>query len=142
MRSLLRRVLWFVAGAAIAYLFDPITGRKRRADLTAQAKSRVSDAGHEVRAKARYQAGVARGWAHEAFVPETPPASEAELLQKVRSEAVGPTRGKVGHVGIEIEGDVVHLVGTSIDRAAEMELAERIAAVTGVGEVRNELVPV
>lgn len=141
MRSLMRRVVWFGAGAAAAYLLDPITGRKRRADLAAQAKARISDAGDEVKTRARYQTGVAKGWVHETFVPEQPPATEGELLQKIRSEAVGPTQRKVDHVDLRIDGDVVHMVGSSRDPAAERELMERIAAVTGVSEVRNELVP-
>lgn len=129
------------AGAAAAYLLDPVSGRKRRADLIAQGRSRMSDAASTAGAKTRYQSGKTKGWFYETFVPEEPPADDQALLQKIRSEAVGPTRGDVGHVDIRIEAGVVHLLGTSMDRAAEDELAERIADVTGVTEVRNEMVP-
>lgn len=140
MGRLYRDLIAFGTGAAVAYFFDPISGNKRRADLIAQTRSQISGAASTVDAKRRYQTGRAKGWLHETFVPEELPRDDQELLQKVRSEAVGPTPGDVGHVDIRVEHGVVHLVGTSMDRGAEDELAERIAAVTGVTEVRNELV--
>lgn len=130
----------FGTGATLAYFFDPISGNKRRADLIAQTRSQMSDASSTLDAKSRYQTGRAKGWFYETFVPEKEPEDDQELLQKVRSEAVGPTRGNVGHVDIRIEDGVVHLVGASKDRGAEEELVARIADVTGVTEVRNELV--
>lgn len=141
MGRLFRDMVAFGTGAAVAYMFDPVTGRQRRADLMAQGRSQISDVASAAGAKTRYQSGKAKGWFYETFVPEKPPADDQELLQKIRSEAFGPTRGNVGHVDIRIEDGVVYLVGTSMDRAAEDELTERIADVTGVTEVRNELVP-
>ena len=140
MGRLLRDMVALGTGVMVAYLFDPVSGRKRRADLMAQTRSQVSGAASTVDTKARYQSGKAKGWLHETFIPEEAPGDDRTLLQKIRSEAVGPTRGSFGHVEVQVDDGVVRLVGTSMDRAAEDELAERIAEVTGVIEVRNELV--
>lgn len=126
-------------GAAAAYLFDPDNGRGRRAELTDRARSQASDVASDLDARIRYQAGKARGVMHETFIPEDPPRTESELMQKIRSEAVGPIDGNVDHVEIRVDGGAVHLVGTSVDPAVERALAERIAGVTGVVEVHNEL---
>lgn len=128
-------------GAIAAYLLDPVSGRGRRAELTARAKSQASDVASDLSVKARYEAGRAKGLFYETFVPEEPPRNEAELLQKIRSEAVGPTDGNLDNVDIRVDGSVVHLVGSSVDPAAEHELVNRISRLTGVTEVHNELVP-
>lgn len=128
-------------GAIAAYLLDPVSGRGRRAELTARAKSQASDVASDLSVKARYEAERAKGLFYETFVPEEPPRNEAELLQKIRSEAVGPTDGNLDNVDIRVDGSVVHLVGSSVDPAAEHELVNRISRLTGVTEVHNELVP-
>jgi osmotically-inducible protein OsmY len=128
-------------GATAAYLLDPVNGRRRRADLIAQARSQVTDAVSTVDTKTRYQSGRAKGWLHETFVSQDAPEDDQTLLQKVRSEAVGPTRGDLGHIEIRVENGVVRLLGVSADPLVEQELAKRIAHVTGVTEVSNELAP-
>lgn len=138
---LLKKLTMMGIGAIAAYLLDPVSGRGRRADLAARAKSQASDVASDLNAKLRYEAGKAKGLFYETFVPEEPPRSEAELLQKIRSEAVGPTGGKVDHVDIRVDGSVVRLVGPSVDPLAEHELTERVSRLTGVSEVHNELVP-
>jgi osmotically-inducible protein OsmY len=60
------------------------------------------------------------------------------LLQKVRSEAVGPT-GNLGEIEVRVDEGTVVLVGPSIDPAREEELMERIEKVVGVTGIRNEL---
>jgi osmotically-inducible protein OsmY len=72
------------------------------------------------------------------FSEETPPLTDADLLQKVRSEAVGPT-GNLGQIEVRVDEGTVVLVGPSIDPAREEELMERIEKVVGVTGIRNEL---
>lgn len=139
MGRLLGYIIALGMGATAAYLLDPVNGRKRRADLMAQARSQMSDAVSTVETKAKYQSGKAKGWLHETFVPEEPPADDQTLLQKVRSEAVGPTPGDMGHIEIRVDNGVVRLLGVSVDPLLEQELAKRISHVTGVTEVSNEL---
>ncbi|MFP4072983.1 MAG: BON domain-containing protein [Actinomycetota bacterium] len=138
---LLKNLALIGIGAIAAYLLDPVSGRGRRVELTARARSQASDVASDLSAKARYEAGKAKGFFYETFVPEEPPRNEAELLQKIRSEAVGPTDANLDHVDIRVDGSVVRLVGPSVNPLAEHELAERISQLTGVSQVHNELVP-
>jgi hypothetical protein len=60
------RMLWGgVVGATLQYLYDPQSGKSRRARLKDQAAARVRDATREISRKARYQRGRLRGVAHE-----------------------------------------------------------------------------
>jgi osmotically-inducible protein OsmY len=134
-------MFWFAVGALVTYLFDPVSGRGRRSRLFDQTRARVDDAVDEVGARARYQAGRARGVVHETMHREEPPRTDEQLLQKVRSEAVGMVPGSTAHVEVRVDDGVVRLIGHSRDQMQERELIERIQDVTGVREVRNELVP-
>ncbi|MDX1747114.1 MAG: YtxH domain-containing protein, partial [Halobacteriales archaeon] len=92
MWKLLKRTALVAIGAAVAYLFDPVSGRGRRARLADQAGARARETADQVRKRADYTAGQMRGAAHEAFNRrDDEPADDAELLQKVRSEAIGPS---------------------------------------------------
>jgi osmotically-inducible protein OsmY len=102
----------------------------------------VRDAANAIQKKARYQAGRAKGVVYETLTTEDPPRDDGDLLQKVRSEAVGRIPGSVDHVDVRVEDGVVYLLGESTDTAREHELVERVRNVTGVREVRNELVGV
>lgn len=142
MTRTLGRLFWMAVGAAIAYLWDPVSGRSRRARLQDQATARLSNTLDTAQKQARYQAGRAKGAVYEAVSSDEPPRDDRELLQKVRSEAVGMVPGSLDHVDVRVENGVVHLLGESRDVAREHELVERVRDVTGVREVRNELVTV
>ncbi len=137
----IKRLPWIVAGVGLGYLLDPVSGRGRRARLGDQAAARMSDLMETIGKKARYEAGRAKGAAHEMLRSDQPPADDQELLQKVRSEAVGMVAGSVGHIQIDVDDGVVTLTGISDDRARERDLIRRIRDVTGVRDIRNELIP-
>jgi osmotically-inducible protein OsmY len=134
------RIFWIGVGAAIAYLWDPVSGRSRRARLEDQIAADVRDRADAIRKKARYQAGRAKGVAYETLTSEEPPRDDHELLQKVKSEAVGMVPGSLDHVDVRVDDGIVYLLGESTDTARERELMERVRDVIGVREVRNELV--
>lgn len=138
MSRLIRTVSVLGIGAALAYLLDPDRGKGRRAKLADQARARARDTAEEISKKARYEAGRMRGMTHEVFSAETPPNNDAELLQKVRSEAIGPA-GLAGDIEVRVDEGVVVLAGPSVDREIEEDLIERIENVVGVSGVRNEL---
>ena len=139
MFRLISRAFWMAVGAVIAYLFDPVSGRSRRARLSDQAAARVRDLFDAAGKEARYQAGKVKGVVHEITTTDEAPASDEDLLQKIRSEAVGPAPGSFSHVDIEVEDGTVRLTGTSTDAAAEEDLIGRIRRVAGVESVENEL---
>lgn len=142
MKRLITRFTWATIGAAAAYLFDPVSGRSRRARLFDQAKSRLRRNADELSRRFRYESGRARGALYEILPTEQAPSSDQELLQKVRSEAVGSMRDSVSHVSVSVDDGVVYLAGVSKDQDLERELAHRIGEVMGVREVRDELIAV
>jgi len=126
-------------GAALAYLLDPVSGRSRRARLADQAAARMKDGAEEATRRARYEMGRAKGTIHEMGADADYPADDRMLLQKVRSEAVGPAGLSTSDIEIDVENGEVILRGASQDAAREMDLVRRIQDVTGVQRVRNEL---
>lgn len=139
MSGFIKSVIAAAAGAAVAYLFDPVSGRGRRARLTDQTAAGARRAVNEAQTRARYEAGRAKGAMHEAGPDTDYPKDDAELLQKVRSEAVGPSDVSTADIEIHIEEGEVVLRGLSHDLEAEEDLVRRIEDVTGVRRVRNEL---
>lgn len=60
------RMLWGgVVGATLQYMYDPTSGRSRRARLKDQAAARVRDLTRTIGRKVRFQRGRLRGFAHE-----------------------------------------------------------------------------
>lgn len=139
MANFMRTTMAALAGAAAAYLFDPVSGRSRRARLMDQAAARARRGVDDAERKARYEVGRMKGAVHEAGPDRDYPRDDAELLQKVRSEAVGPSAASTADMEIHVEDGEVILRGVSHDLAAENDLVQRIEEVTGVRRVRNEL---
>lgn len=139
MSSFSKSLLGVLAGAAAAYLFDPVSGRSRRARITDQTAALARRSVDEAERRARYEAGRVKGAVHEAAPERDHPRDDAELLQKVRSEAVGPSPASTSDMEIHVDEGEVVLRGVSRDRQAEADLVQRIEDVTGVRRVRNEL---
>lgn len=140
MRRRIAAMFWMAVGAALAYYFDPERGRGRRTRLHDQIMSQLRDGIRDAERLARHGVDRTTGAIHEALIPDEPPRSDEELLQKVRSEAIGPGTGPDDHVEVAVSNGTVVLSGESIDPDRSRRLVERVAAVTGVQEVRNELV--
>lgn len=139
MSSFSKSLLAALAGAAIAYLLDPVSGRSRRARIMDQTVALARRSVDEAERRARYEAGRVKGAVHEAGPERDYPRDDAELLQKVRSEAVGPSSASTSDIEIHVDDGEVVLRGVSRDRGAEDDLVQRIDGVTGVRRVRNEL---
>lgn len=61
----LRMLSGGVMGATLQYLYDPTSGRSRRARLRDQSAARVREVTRRIGRKIRYQLGRLRGVAHE-----------------------------------------------------------------------------
>lgn len=142
MSRLVPRLGWMALGAALAHYFDPINGRGRRARLRDQAVARWNDGIDLLQRRTEYELGRAKGAVVEAVTSEEPPRDDRALLQKVRSEAVGPMADLPDHVHVRVDHGVVTLTGQSGDPTLERELIRRIGEVTGVEGIRNHLIPV
>ncbi|HEX6286219.1 MAG TPA: hypothetical protein VFZ80_01945, partial [Acidimicrobiia bacterium] len=90
--------------ALLTYLLDPDRGRARRARFADQLSAKGRDISDTVAAKAKYQKGVFEGVAHEvaSVFDEEKAYDDETLMQKVRSEAVGPSGVDAGDVVIDI----------------------------------------
>lgn len=141
MARLFKTALALAAGAGLAYLLDPDRGHARRARLKDQLAARARDAGDEVRRRAEYEAGRMKGVVHDIAAEGTDvPIDDQELMQKIKSEAVGPSAVDAGQVEVIVEGGHVTLRGTA-DPHAVQDLIDRVAAVTGVHRIQNEITP-
>lgn len=123
----------------LTYLFDPDRGRSRRAKLSDQLAARGRDAADTVRAQAKYQKGVAEGLAHEAkSVFEEPRELDDEtILEKVRSEALGPADIDGSQVWIDVRGGHVSITGSIDDEDGRNRLLKLIEGVEGVNSVED-----
>jgi osmotically-inducible protein OsmY len=123
-------------GAAAAYLGDPDRGSARRAELQQQARSSFSDASDQALDAARDTTQRAVGSAIDA-VPEITRPSDAVLLERVRSEAIGPSEVPNAQLVTTVVDGVVELRG-KVDTLPQREaLLAAVAAVEGVREVRD-----
>ncbi|MGH8916700.1 MAG: BON domain-containing protein [Acidimicrobiia bacterium] len=123
-----------------AYLLDPDMGRTRRAKLADQSRALARKVADRTEARARYQQGVARGALHTLSRPFRPriEIDDDTLLQKVRSEALGPWSGRAQGVEVDIDNGIVTLTG-SAEPASVDELIHRVERVDGVGSVVNRI---
>ncbi len=137
-------VLGALCGAVIAYLADPDLGRTRRSKLRDQSAGTArqlkrrgvrmgrrvsSDAAGAVQRLARQRTGVQ--------VAAT--LSDAELKDKVESEALGAAWVPKGRINVDVVARVVTLRG-QLDSPEEIDRIGRVvAAISGVGGVENLL---
>jgi hypothetical protein len=132
-------------GAAVAYWLDPDNGAGRRARLRSQLAARLRDLVAAGGRRLRYQRGVAKGLVHEAVdaLRADRDFDDADLVQKVKSEAVGPWIRRTGHRGdVEVtakDGDVT-LDGAIDDPVTRQELVRLVESVEGVRSISDRLV--
>ncbi len=134
-------------GAAAAYWLDPDQGAGRRARTRSQLAARGRDLMSAGSDKLEYQKGVAKGVMHDvagAFRPERE-FDDSELVQKVRSEAVGPWMQRTGHMGnieVAVESGEVTLSGSIDDPDKRQTLLRLVENVEGVLSVTDRLVSI
>lgn len=141
MRKFLTSMGLVFIGGLLMYLMDPDRGRSRRARLADQAEARSRDVVDAVTTQAKYQAGVAKGAAHEiadAVTPDSDDYDDEALLQKVRSEAVGPVGAST--IEVDVTDGVVTVTGSHEDERSRKRLMKLIERVDGVASIDDQLV--
>ena len=128
-------------GAALAYLFDPQSGRRRRAMLrdrsAATARRGASEAEQVGRAAAAEAYGVSQKAQHLKEEPKE--YDDVTLAQKVQSEIFRDADVPKGQINVNAEDGIVVLRG-EVERPELMEeLVERTRKVQGVRDVQNLL---
>lgn len=137
-------VLGAVCGAVIAYIADPDLGRTRRSKLRDQLAGRARQLkrrGARVGRRAGSEAtGAAQRLVHERTRAQVAAIlSDAELKDKVQSEALGAAWVPKGQINVDVEARVVTLRG-QLDSPEEInQLGRVVAAVAGVEGVKNLL---
>lgn len=142
MRKFLASLGLIALGGLIMYLMDPDRGRTRRARLADQAEARSKDVADAVSATARYQAGVVKGVAHDVadvFTSDDTDYDDQQLLQKVRSEVIGPSDWGDTDLEIDVTNGEVSVRGSLADDKMRRRLLKAIEKVDGVRSVDDQL---
>lgn len=131
-------LLGAAAGASLAYLFDPVSGRRRQARIRDKSVKAGHHVGRAVRRQARNSANHLQGMAaviNGAFHRETPSAEV--LIARVRSR-IGRAVRYPGAIHVEAREGHVTLKGDVL--AGEVEkLLKQTQRVRGVREVESLL---
>ncbi|HZA26437.1 MAG TPA: BON domain-containing protein [Actinomycetota bacterium] len=130
-----------VAGAALAFLFDPQRGKARRKKAIDRVGGTVRKATRRTARFGRHMASDARGMARrlaargERRMPET----DAVLVTKVESEVLGDPDLPKGSVSINAEDGIIVLRG-QVERPEQIRRLEKaVRKVDGVQGVENLL---
>lgn len=137
--GLMKMALAAAGGAATAYLYDPVRGRRRRAELRDRSRAMVRKEMRAVERQAHYERGRAEGIAHRlrGGAPSVP-EDDMTLLDKIRSEVLG--RLVAGpHITIDACDGVVTLRGQIADRDRALDVEQQVREVPGVVDVVNLL---
>lgn len=138
MRNVFRFGLIGAIGAAIAYLFDPDNGRRRRAIARDRSAAWVRSVRRDAERKSRYASGKLEGVKHEAFGPtETEAPNDATVAQKIQSEVL--RHYDSSHVNVNVENGVAVLRGELKHPEEINALVRDVEKVPGVRDVRSLL---
>ena len=128
-------------GAALAYLFDPQGGRRRRALMRDRSFALVRKGGRKTAQAGRTVAAEAYGVSQKAkhLKEEPKDYDDATLTQKVQSEIFRDADAPKGQVDVNAEDGIVVLRG-EVERPELIdELVEKTRKVQGVRDVQNLL---
>jgi uncharacterized membrane protein len=138
-----QRTLWISsagAGAATAFLFDPVTGRRRRhrlADATVHLRHRASDAASSVRRDWRNRTRGLAAMVRRRWVAEQP--DDAVLEERVHS-ALGRVVSRPHAITVKVDRGHVILDGP-VPSGDEHRLVHAVRAVRGVKTVESRFDP-
>jgi BON domain-containing protein len=126
-----------VAGAAAAYLLDPVSGKGRRTRMRSMAAGRVRGAGRRVARMSRGIGSRTYGTAqHLRHLRQEPKDfDDATLAQKVRSEVIGRPGMHADGVNVEAHEGTVVLRGEVEHPQDIKRLSKAVAKLPGVEDV-------
>jgi osmotically-inducible protein OsmY len=125
-------------GATLAYVFDPVRGRRRRAELKDRGRATVRREVRAVERQASYGKGRAEGVIHKLRHPQPHvPEDDMTLADKIRSEVLGRVDGP--HLTIDVNNRVVTLRGEVPDAQAAQHVEREVRGTPGVTDVVNLL---
>ena len=132
-------VLGGLIGGAIAYLYDPVSGRGRRAQLRDRGLAETRKLRERADAKKRHLSNLARGTIEGMKTSGIDETDDATLTQRIRSEVFGSADVPSDRVALNVVDGVAELRG-ELDAQEDIDaLFVRVSAVPGVRSVRNLL---
>ena len=131
-------VLAGAIGAAIAYLFDPDSGRRRRKILTDKAGKFARQGGRRAQ-DAAAQAGGMKQKATHLKEQEKPQPDDVTLARKVETEIFRDAEVPKGKINVNVEDGVVYLRGELEQPDLIDDLESQARKVQGVRDVENLL---
>jgi osmotically-inducible protein OsmY len=136
--NLVKLVIAVALGAALAYVFDPVRGRRRRAELKDRGRATVRREVRAVERQASYGRGRAEGVIHKLRHPRPHvPDDDMTLVDKIRSEVLGRVDGP--HLTIDVNDRVVTLRGEVPDQLKAQQVEHEVRSTPGVIDVVNLL---
>jgi osmotically-inducible protein OsmY len=139
---MLRLLFYGALGAAVAYFFDPDSGRRRRAitrdrvpAFLRRGSRRVEQLGRTASAEAY---GAAQKVKHRQEEPKTQP-DDVTLARKVETEIFRGADVPKGQINVNAENGVVVLRGEVGQPELIRDLEEKTRQVQGVRDVENLL---
>src|SRR4029453_4930839 len=132
-------VLGGMIGGAIAYLYDPVSGRGRRAQLRDRGLAETRKLRERAEAKQRHLSNLARGTIEGMTTSRIEDTDDATLTQRIQSEVFGSADVPKDRIALNVVGGVAELRG-ELDAQGDIDaLFVRVSAVPGVRSVRNHL---
>jgi len=132
----MRTLRGLVLGAGIAYLFDPQSGKGRRAKLVDRGGRLVRRLGRLTARKTRYAKGQLEGLAAPLRQDEAARATDdGTVLQRIRSEALRDVGVSTTDVDVSVADGVVSLRGQVPSASLVDDLVDRVRLVPGVRDV-------
>jgi hypothetical protein len=136
--NLVKLTIAAAVGATLAYVFDPVRGRRRRAELKDRGRATLRREVRAVERQASYGKGRAEGAIHKLRHPRPHiPEDDLTLADKIRSEVLGRVDGP--HLTIDVNHRVVTLRGEVPDEQAGQHVEREVRATPGVADVVNLL---
>ena len=130
-----QRLAWLAGGialgAAAAYLTDPDRGRERRRELQQRGAELAAQAAELVPSSTDPAVSGAAG----ELTPDLKDPSDAVLIERVRSDAIGHSTARNSAITTTVEGGVVTLRGQVDERSQREDLLGRIREIEGVEDI-------
>jgi osmotically-inducible protein OsmY len=124
-------------GAAVAYLYDPVSGNGRRARLSDQAGAVLRRRRGQMDDLSRHASNVVRGTVHQMTGTSVRSLDDATVADRIRSEVLGRSELRDADVVVNVEDGVAILRGEAPTNTAIVDLVDLTAAVDGVLEVQD-----
>jgi osmotically-inducible protein OsmY len=129
-------------GAALAYFFDPTSGRRRRATTAQRVPGFFRHRGREAARMGRAASAEAYGLKQKAtHLRERPKGDldDATIAHKVETELFRPADVPKGQINVNVQDGVVQLRGEVPSPDLIEDLVDKARSIQGVRDVENLL---